>query len=219
MGTNLPRKLNQKMQIVGEQIKPALHLTAKKANIVETRVTSTNDRYHILLSKRFDRRADGKRLHFASVMTLLGQMMVTMPIFFLCLISCKPSDGKKQVATDTSSVVSNIGEKGEKNYSDFFKKFASDSCFQKQHISFPLKVIFNGYDYEENDTVFHLSASDWQFINFSDSIIGEEKVLVEIDAKRYMIILKGYDTGVHIEYFFKKDKSTWLLYQITDSSN
>lgn len=36
------------------------------------RVISTNDKYHTLLSKRFDRREDGKRIHFASAMTLLG---------------------------------------------------------------------------------------------------------------------------------------------------
>ena len=50
------------------------HLLAIKAGIhaAETRVISTNDKYHTLLSRRFDRRADGKRIHFASAMTLLG---------------------------------------------------------------------------------------------------------------------------------------------------
>lgn len=50
------------------------HLLAKKAgiNAAETRVISTNDKYHTLLSRRFDRREDCKRIHFASAMTLLG---------------------------------------------------------------------------------------------------------------------------------------------------
>lgn len=50
------------------------HLLAKNAgiNAAKTRVISTNDKYHTLLSQRFDRRADGKRIHFASAMTLLG---------------------------------------------------------------------------------------------------------------------------------------------------
>mgnify|MGYP005759698693 CR=1 FL=1 len=50
------------------------HLLAKKAgvNAAETRVISTSDKYHTLLSQRFDRREDGKRIHFASAMTLLG---------------------------------------------------------------------------------------------------------------------------------------------------
>ncbi|WP_308763762.1 type II toxin-antitoxin system HipA family toxin [uncultured Bacteroides sp.] len=50
------------------------HLLAKKAgvNAAETKVISTSDKYHTLLSRRFDRREDGKRIHFASAMTLLG---------------------------------------------------------------------------------------------------------------------------------------------------
>ena len=50
------------------------HLLAKNAgiNAADTRVISTSDKYHTLLSRRFDRRADGKRIHFASALTLLG---------------------------------------------------------------------------------------------------------------------------------------------------
>ena len=50
------------------------HLLAKKAgvNAAETSVISTGEKYHALLSKRFDRTADGRRIHFASAMTLLG---------------------------------------------------------------------------------------------------------------------------------------------------
>ena len=50
------------------------HLLAKKAGIhaADTKVIFTNDKYHTLLSRRFDRKEDGKRIHFASAMTLLG---------------------------------------------------------------------------------------------------------------------------------------------------
>ncbi|MEF9986189.1 MAG: HipA domain-containing protein [Bacteroidales bacterium] len=50
------------------------HLLAQKAgiNAASTQVISTNDKYHTLLSRRFDRAKDGKRIHFASAMTLLG---------------------------------------------------------------------------------------------------------------------------------------------------
>ena len=50
------------------------HLLAKKAgvNAAETSVISTGEKYHALLSKRFDRTTDGRRIHFASAMTLLG---------------------------------------------------------------------------------------------------------------------------------------------------
>ena len=50
------------------------HLLAKNAgiNVAETKVLEINDKHHTLLSRRFDRTEEGKRIHFASAMTLLG---------------------------------------------------------------------------------------------------------------------------------------------------
>ena len=50
------------------------HLLATKAciNAAKTTVIATGEKYHTLLSERFDRTKGGKRIHFASAMTLLG---------------------------------------------------------------------------------------------------------------------------------------------------
>ena len=50
------------------------HLLAKEAGVeaAETRAITAGEKYHALLSKRFDRTTDGDRRHFASAMTLLG---------------------------------------------------------------------------------------------------------------------------------------------------
>lgn len=50
------------------------HLLARKAgiNTAETKALALRDKHHTLLSKRFDRTDDGRRIHFASAMTLLG---------------------------------------------------------------------------------------------------------------------------------------------------
>ena len=50
------------------------HLLATKSgiNAATTKVLATGEKYHTLLSKRFDRTNEGKRIHFASAMTLLG---------------------------------------------------------------------------------------------------------------------------------------------------
>ena len=50
------------------------HLLATKAGIkaAKTKVLATGEKYHTLLSQRFDRTQEGKRIHFASAMTLLG---------------------------------------------------------------------------------------------------------------------------------------------------
>ena len=50
------------------------HLLATKTgvNAAKTKVLATGEKYHTLLSQRFDRTNDSKRIHFASAMTLLG---------------------------------------------------------------------------------------------------------------------------------------------------
>ena len=50
------------------------HLLAKEAGVIaaDTSIIETGEKHHALLSKRFDRTADGRRKHFASAMTLLG---------------------------------------------------------------------------------------------------------------------------------------------------
>lgn len=50
------------------------HLLAIKAgiNAAQTKVLAAGENHHTLLSKRFDRTQEGKRIHFASAMTLLG---------------------------------------------------------------------------------------------------------------------------------------------------
>lgn len=50
------------------------HLLAQRAGVwaAETRVLTGMGKYHTFLSKRFDRTDEGKRIHFASSMSLLG---------------------------------------------------------------------------------------------------------------------------------------------------
>ena len=50
------------------------HQLASKAGIdvATTRVVATGERYHALLSRRFDRNANNRRIHFASAMSMLG---------------------------------------------------------------------------------------------------------------------------------------------------
>lgn len=50
------------------------HVLAKTVGITcaQTKVIKAGEKYHTLLSKRFDRTEGGKRVHFASAMTMLG---------------------------------------------------------------------------------------------------------------------------------------------------
>ncbi len=51
------------------------HLLAQKAGIqvATTRLISGDEKYHTLLSERFDRTLEGKRIHFSSAMNMLGR--------------------------------------------------------------------------------------------------------------------------------------------------
>jgi serine/threonine-protein kinase HipA len=51
------------------------HLLAQNAgiNVAVTRFISSGEKYHTFLSERFDRTKEGKRIHFASAMTMLGR--------------------------------------------------------------------------------------------------------------------------------------------------
>jgi serine/threonine-protein kinase HipA len=51
------------------------HLLAQKAgiNVATSRVIPGLEKYHTFLSERFDRTKEGKRIHFASAMTMLGR--------------------------------------------------------------------------------------------------------------------------------------------------
>jgi serine/threonine-protein kinase HipA len=51
------------------------HMLARKAriNAAVTNVVPGGEKYHTLLSERFDRTPEGKRIHFASAMTMLGR--------------------------------------------------------------------------------------------------------------------------------------------------
>ena len=41
-------------------------------NVATSKVQRFNNKHHTFLTKRFDRIAEGKRIHFSSAMTLLG---------------------------------------------------------------------------------------------------------------------------------------------------
>ena len=57
-----------------ELLEHIAHVLAKNAkiNVAETRAVKVGSQYHTLLSNRFDRTNDGRRIHYASALTMLG---------------------------------------------------------------------------------------------------------------------------------------------------
>ena len=101
----------------------------------------------------------------------------------------------------------------------FSKSSPQTHVFNGNKILVPLKIIYEGYDYEETDSILHISKSDWIYTKFNDSIIDGQKIMLKVDTMTHTVILKGYDSGIHMKYLFKTDKRSWILFQIDDYSN
>jgi hypothetical protein len=87
-------------------------------------------------------------------------------------------------------------ESAECSFSDFVKKFSEDSVFQKKHVKFPLKIISDGYCFEDSDSVSisFVKESEWKSITLKDSIIDGIKYIHQIDSTNYTVTKVGYDT-------------------------
>ena len=112
-------------------------------------------------------------------------------------------------------------ESAECSFSDFVKKFSEDSVFQKKHVKFPLKIISDGYCYEDSDSVSisFVKESEWKFITLKDSTIEDIKYIHEVDTTGYIVTQWGEDTGILIIYDFEKSGKMWILTRIEDHSN
>lgn len=135
-------------------------------------------------------------------------------LFILMLVGCKhPNGNGGNTATTTR-----VNKLEEPNFKEFVKNFCSDSCFQINHISFPLEVILRGNDIdEEEDSVSYIDKNEWKYGDLFNPGY-EEKVITSIDADNNTVLIRGYDCGIHVTYMFKHINGTWTLYKIDDGS-
>ena len=93
------------------------HLLAQKAgiNTAETTVIETGKKYHALLSKRFDRTPDGRRVHFASSLSMTG---------------FQDGDGAKNGKgyPDIADFIIRCGGNAEKDLQQLFRRIAFNIC-------------------------------------------------------------------------------------------
>ena len=120
----------------------------------------------------------------------------------------------ENVANDKANV-----ESDECSFPDFVKKFSEDSVFQKKHVKFPLKIIFDGTSYEDSVSISFVEESEWKFVTLKDSIIEDIKYIHKVNATNYIVTEWGEDTGILIDYDFEKSGKMWILTRIEDHSN
>ncbi len=107
------------------------------------------------------------------------------------------------------------------NFSDFIKRFTTDSVFQINHVKFPLKDVVIELDEDNNDSAStsYIKKSEWKFYSFKDTICDGIKLEHQFDTINFTCTEFGVDTGVRIDYYFEKSGAQWFLTKIVDSSN
>jgi hypothetical protein len=101
------------------------------------------------------------------------------------------------------------------NFEVFFEKFSSDSVFQKSRIKFPLPA--ETYDIDKGSYLKSATnAAEWSFFNIKEL---DRKILTTSKEKdQNTVNIQIEDTGVSVDYIFRKQGNKWKLTKIVDSS-
>ena len=140
--------------------------------------------------------------------------------FILLCFGCKhPEKTKQQSGSGKPLAIRKENVNNKRSFKDFLIKFSSDSVYQINHVSFPIELQCNGYDFEGEDTTYIIGNKDWDHINLFDTIIDGQKVSTIIDESKNMATMRGDECGILVRYMFKKSNDTWILHKIVDSTN
>lgn len=125
-----------------------------------------------------------------------------------------PNSGQTMASADCGS-----------DFDLFFKEFAEDSIFQKNHIKFPLRSAYYGGDAYDELIVERVSTkSDFKYIDFTEDATAMQKetgkyTTEKIKSKNAMVYkLLGYDNGLSISYKFEIVEGCWTMVEILDES-
>lgn len=146
------------------------------------------------------------------------RVLSILSISILFLASCM--DNTKETASKNITDNEQIYVKSENySFSEFVKRFTTDSVFQINHVKFPLKEVSLGVDAKDSDSTFYIKKSKWKFYSFKDTICDGIKLEHQFDTINFTCTELGIDTGVRIDYYFEKSGTQWFLTKIVDASN
>lgn len=126
---------------------------------------------------------------------------------------------KKNLNTPDDAILSMDSFNVRESFSNFIFKYKSDSVFQKRHILFPVKITYHEDCEEDSNTEVYLTEHEWNYDSFQDTLINGECLKYQIDTVNFFVTRMGCDSGVNIEYVFKKKDNSWFLVSIDDYSN
>lgn len=108
-------------------------------------------------------------------------------------------------------------------FTNFIKRFSSDSVFQFNHCVFPLKVISLLDPVDETYSIDFINRIDFNFIDLpikgnKYNSSGYYTTITTIQQDEIYLLLRHNDMGIHIEYVFSFQNNKWLLIEVRDES-
>ena len=106
----------------------------------------------------------------------------------------------------------------------FFKKFQSDSIFQRQHVKFPLKNTYLNSDGDYEVLRKDITILNYRFLDFTKdeeaakAENGAFTIHIEKQKDSVFYRTRGIDNGIHADIKFAFIDGCWHLVAIEDSS-
>lgn len=100
------------------------------------------------------------------------------------------------------------------NYKSFFKKFMNDESYQATHIIFPYKYYYDG---PEGKVSKNVQKSKYKYFNCFKGEESSYKYKI-MSRNQFKVERRGVESGIYVDYFFKKSGSDFYLVKIFDRS-
>ncbi len=138
------------------------------------------------------------------------------------IFACK----KANTEVETSEKEIAVSEKEcDTNFNLIYKKFKSDSVFQKSHIKFPLKNSYLDFTVDKTVVVIEdIPLKEYEFMDFKSgeekakSPFPEYKIVIEKQKDTVFYQYIGIENGINTNVIFTLDKDCWYLVEIEDQS-
>jgi hypothetical protein len=144
----------------------------------------------------------------------------------LFLFSCKKENQKKDIESKliNNDVIENNNDANQ-TYSDevfinFLEKFSKNLNFQLERVVFPMEIEVLDNDYNTIKEL--ITKEDFSTLNFIHSDLQEGTnrytQTIEYQENKAVIVCRGIDNGIYIDFYYEKRSGKWYLITWIDSS-
>ncbi|AWH84274.1 hypothetical protein HYN59_03710 [Flavobacterium album] len=147
-------------------------------------------------------------------------MKYALLIFLMLLAGC----GKEKQKLTMHMPASHMKEECDTDFDVFFKKFQSDSIFQKRHVKFPLKSSHLDMDGDLSVIREDIPEEKYSFAKFiNDKEIGDTgngAYKIDITKKKDSVYyqMSGIDNGIGTTVKFAFINGCWYMVAVDDTS-